>query len=170
MPWSRVSWVGLLVLQDYGIDDVTTEAWHAPPHHPPNSVVSTMSCDICPLCGWNHTPTLSAAPCRNPSSLAAEVTDGAETRAGLIETVADTDDADDACILMICAPPWRSTTSFCRRRRRRHGDGAVRWADSWRRRCAASSWSPVPIARQRCRYFAVGLVRGRGLTCDRTGH
>jgi hypothetical protein len=38
---------GAAVLQDDGIDDVATEGGHAPP---PNLVVSTMSCDICPLC------------------------------------------------------------------------------------------------------------------------
>src|SRR2546421_10645991 len=39
---------GAAVLQDDRIDDVATEGGHAPP---PNLVVSTMSCDICPLCG-----------------------------------------------------------------------------------------------------------------------
>src|SRR5712664_4132156 len=44
--WSQVG--RALALQDDCVDDVASEKRHPPP---PNMVVSTMSCDICPLCG-----------------------------------------------------------------------------------------------------------------------
>src|SRR6266446_1606899 len=44
--WSQVG--RALALQDDCVDDVASERRHPPP---PNMVVSTMSCDICPLCG-----------------------------------------------------------------------------------------------------------------------